>query len=65
MNKLKIIQAWAEIHKLELQKFWDKKNFKKNKSFTMIRITHIKLLENYTIECQFNNGIKKTYIVYL
>ena len=29
MNKLKIIQAWAEIHKLELQKFWDKKILKK------------------------------------
>ena len=29
ISKLKLVKAWAEIHKLELLKMWDSKNFHK------------------------------------
>jgi len=31
VSKLKLVSAWAEIHKSELQKMWDSKEFHKIK----------------------------------
>jgi len=53
ISKLKLVRAWAEIHKDELQKMWDSKELNK--------IIDISIQEPFKIICTFSNGENRIF----